>query len=402
MIQSFFYDIETILTAKINKAESRIYIAVAWFTNQALFDSLLNANQREVEIRIILLDDILNRSEFGLEFGILANKGADIRFAVNNSGTMHHKFCIIDNNVISGSYNWTYHANKNDENIIVTDNENVVKSYSEQFDKLFSEGKPLNLPYEHLKWTDIKEGDFTELRRNIFRDVIAKNDENRELMRTKLLSLDRAYKSGREEELVKASSLPSFGHFKTITEVLTSRYYDYEFKLWEENLGGEPDDCYGSVDFINWYYFPYQVMEDQYHCEYVSGALKTESVHSRSHFLSKGMKLNIYDKDFVAIIKKYVGLEPITIKMRQLIPIELLRIEYAKKCFYRFPSPLFNKSQPGTWRNTMPRTIPSINVFGIAKEVDGDNVVFYDGWDPQKRGEKIANEFFSLVHFVGS
>ena len=56
---------------------------------------------------------------------------------------------------------------------------------------------------------------------------------------------------------------------------------------------------------------------------------------------------------------------------------------------------MFNKSQPRTWKNTMPRTISAINLLGIVKEVDGDNVVFYEGWNPQKRGEKIAREFFS-------
>lgn len=394
MTQAIFDNIEGFISSQINQAEKRISIAVAWFTNQTLFDSMLNAAQREVEIKIIIMNDILNRNEFGLDFGIIANKNAEIRFAVNNSGTMHHKFSIIDNNVISGSYNWTYHANKNDENIIVTDDENVVNTYIKQFDKLFSHASPLNVPYEHLKWTDIKEGDFSQMRRYIFREGLAKNDVYWDLKRTKLLCLDRAYKSGSMEDLTTASSLPISGNLKTITDVLTNRYHDYQFKLWEENIGGEPYDSYGSIDFINWFYFPYQVTEDQFHCEYISGALKTESVYCRSHILSKGMKLNIYDKDYVALIKKYVGTEPISWKTRQLIPIELLRIKYAKKFFYKFPSPLFNKSQPKTWKGGMPRTIPSINVLGIAKEINEDNIVFYDGWDPQKRGEKIVNQFF--------
>lgn len=115
MIHTYFEHIENEINSSINSSKRRIHIAVAWFTNQVLFDSLLNTAQRDVEIKIILQNDILNRNEFGLEFGLLANKGAEIRFAVSNSGTMHHKFCIIDNNVISGSYNWTYHSNKNEE-----------------------------------------------------------------------------------------------------------------------------------------------------------------------------------------------------------------------------------------------------------------------------------------------
>ena len=62
--------------------------------------------------------------------------------------------------------------------------------------------------------------------------------------------------------------------------------------------------------------------------------------------------------------------------------------------YYQFPSPMYNKSQPRTWPNSMPGTILGIDIFGIAKKVDGDKVVFYEGWDPQKRGEKIMNEFF--------
>ena len=55
---------------------------------------------------------------------------------------------------------------------------------------------------------------------------------------------------------------------------------------------------------------------------------------------------------------------------------------------------MFNESQPRTWRNTMPRTISAINLLGIVKDIDGDNVVFYDGWNPQKRGEKIMKKYF--------
>lgn len=392
MIHTHFEHIENEINSSINSSKRRIYIAVAWFTNQVLFDSLLNAAQREVVIKIILQNDILNRNEFGLEFGLLANKGAEIRFAVNNSGTMHHKFCIIDNIVISGSYNWTYHANKNDENIIVTDDENAVNSYDEQFDKLFSDGSPISLPYEHLKWTDIKEGDFTELRRNIFRDVIAKNDKDRELKRAKLLNLDHAYKSGNHNELDKASSLPITGSLKTITEVLTARSRDYEFRLWEENIVGKPyDDVDGHAYIGKWWYIPYGIKEDKYHREYIEGTLKTE----KDDIISKGLNLNIYDAEYVDTIKKIMGTKQLSYDNRSLIPDSMLRIDLAKMFFYRFPSPMFNRSQPRTWKNTMPRIISAINLLGIVKEVNGENVVFYEGWDPQNRGEKITKEFFT-------
>lgn len=61
----------------------------------------------------------------------------------------------------------------------------------------------------------------------------------------------------------------------------------------------------------------------------------------------------------------------------------------AQMFFYEFPSPMYNTSQPRTWPNTTPREISAIDVFGIAKEVNGDKVVFYDGWNPEERGQKI-------------
>ena len=54
---------------------------------------------------------------------------------------------------------------RHDENIIVIDEENIVNKYYEQFDLLFKRYNTITLPYEHLKWTEIKEGDFTEFRR---------------------------------------------------------------------------------------------------------------------------------------------------------------------------------------------------------------------------------------------
>jgi phosphatidylserine/phosphatidylglycerophosphate/cardiolipin synthase-like enzyme len=54
-------------------------------------------------------------------FDLLANKKASI-YKVGNGDTelMHNKFCVIDyNTVITGSYNWSYKAENNFENIII-------------------------------------------------------------------------------------------------------------------------------------------------------------------------------------------------------------------------------------------------------------------------------------------
>jgi len=391
MTKICFENIEKELSATISIAEKRIFVAVAWFTNSRLLDDLALVLERNVEVKILILDDILNRNEFGLDFGILTKLGVDVRFAKKALGTMHNKFCIIDDMVITGSYNWTYHANNNSENILMTDEDSVVNSYREEFDRLFGGAIPIPQPYERLKWTDVKEGDFLELRRNIFRDVIAKNDENRELKRIKLINLDHAYKSGDAKELANASSLPVQEKLKSITDVLTSKSRDYEFKLWEENILGKPyNDVDGYIQLGKWFFVPFEIKEDQYHQTYVEGSLNTYA--SLDYGLAKGLKLKIHDYEFVNVIRKYWGEK--TYDDYERIPKDILTIENAKLFYFQFPSPMFNKSQPRTWKNTMPRTISAINLLGIVKEMDGDGVVFYEGWCPQKRGEKIMKQYF--------
>jgi hypothetical protein len=393
MTKICFENIEKELSATISIAEKRIFVAVAWFTNSRLLDDLALVLERNVEVKILILDDILNRNEFGLDFGILTKLGADVRFAKKALGTMHNKFCIIDDMVITGSYNWTYHANNNSENILMTDEDSVVNSYREEFDRLFGGAIPIPQPYERLKWTDVKEGDFSELRRNIFRDVIAKNDENCELKRIKLINLDHAYKSGDAGELTKVSSLATEQHLRTITDVLTSRSQDFAYKLWEENIVGKPfDNVDGHAYVGKWWFIPYGIKEDKYHREYIEGTLKTNA--SRNEIMAKGLNINIYDEQFVVDTKKVLCSKMLSMTTRKSIPDSVLRIDLAKMFYYQFPSPMFNKSQPRTWKNSMPRTISAINLLGIVKEIDGNRVVFYDGWDPKIRGEKIMKEFF--------
>lgn len=393
MTQVYFENIENYISLLLSGAKQRIYIAVAWFTNQELFDSIVKAAERNVNIKLLLLDDILNRNEFGLDFGILIEKGVDVRFANDKSGTMHHKFCIIDDKVITGSYNWTYHANKNYENIVVIDEESIVSKYYEQFNTLFNRYNTITIPYRRLKWTEIKEGDFTEYRREIYREVINKDDIHKEVKKNKLVSIDKAFKSGSSEELNKANSLPTEVHLRTITDVLTSHSQEFSLKLWEENLRSEPyNDVDGHRKLCKWYFVPYCFEEDKKHREYLVGKLKNE--FCRNDIFVSGYRLKIYDKDFLLAIKRIMGKNSLLSTAYKHIPEYMLRIEHAMMYYYPFSSPMYNSSQPKTWPNNSPRTISAINVFGIVKEIKDDDEFFYEGWDPKKRGEMIMNRCF--------
>lgn len=402
MTQSYFQDIENIITIKLNTAKESIFVAVAWFTNQRLFDCLVNACHRNVNVRVLILNDILNRNEFGLDFGILVNAGAEVRFAnTSNNATMHNKFCIIDDKVITGSYNWTYHANINAENVVLIDEPVITNSFHQQFNSLFNTSEPIKIPYEHLKWTDIKEGDFSELRRNILKDVIAKNDLNSELKHKKLISLYIAYKSKNNEEFLKACQLPTEQKVRNIMDVLTSNSHNYEFQLWEENsIGKQINNVFGYKKNEEWYYEIDELNKDNNNREYICGKLKAGKLYFLSstgqlvYNWAKGLNLKIYDKEYISTIKTFLGSLPLSYKTIHKIPDKIICINQAQMFFYEFSSPKYNKRQARTWPNGMPRIIPAINVFGIVKEVIDDKIVFYEGWDPYERGKKIAEKFF--------
>ena len=220
MAQICFSNIEEFIRINIASAKKRIYVAVAWFTNDVLFKELLTALERNVEIKIILLGDILNRGEFGLDFGLLIQKKADVRFASSSQGIMHHKFCVIDDSVITGSYNWTYYANKNQENIVLLNDPEIVKGYYEQYEKLLKICEPIVLPYEHLQWSEITESDFTELRQYLIKEVRCQNDNTSQSKEEKLSKLSEAYKRGNVADLNAISLLP-------VTEEIAFDGYNY-------------------------------------------------------------------------------------------------------------------------------------------------------------------------------
>jgi len=68
----------------------------------------------------------------------LVEKGIEVRISSNNY-IMHNKFAVIDSKiVITGSYNWTASAStRNDENLLVIDDKEVILRFHKQFENLW-------------------------------------------------------------------------------------------------------------------------------------------------------------------------------------------------------------------------------------------------------------------------
>ena len=119
--EAYFDNILQKLLEELDEAQESIYIAVAWFTHEELFDIILKKAKENVKVHLIYIDDHINRNK--LDFTSLSNEGAKVFIypSSDGKGLMHNKFCIIDQQiVITGSYNWTYLAPLHQENIQIT------------------------------------------------------------------------------------------------------------------------------------------------------------------------------------------------------------------------------------------------------------------------------------------
>ncbi|MBU1427699.1 DUF1669 domain-containing protein [bacterium] len=121
----------------INQAEAFINIAMYTFTDTDILLSLINAQERGVKVRVYL-----DRSQIESTYSIsrlLVQKGIKVRVSTNNY-IMHNKFAIIDNRLLlTGSYNWTFSANnRNDENIMVIDDPEIIEIFQNQFVSLWT------------------------------------------------------------------------------------------------------------------------------------------------------------------------------------------------------------------------------------------------------------------------
>ena len=137
--EAFFDGIQDVIISHISKAKESLKIAMAWFTNPIIFNSLLRVCKRGIEVNLLINNDLINNRPNGLPFNKLINAGAYLYIA-EFPKLIHNKFCIIDDKiVIDGSYNWTILAEKNnDENIVVLKNGKVIESFIDAFDALIN------------------------------------------------------------------------------------------------------------------------------------------------------------------------------------------------------------------------------------------------------------------------
>lgn len=147
--EAIFDNIADRISLEISHAKESIYIAVAWFTNKKLFSDLLFKAKSGCGVTLIISNNEIN-SNSSIDFDLLNTANSHVyKIGNGDSELMHNKFCVIDyNTVITGSYNWSYKAESNFENIIVTQNDTAL---AEQFISEFNKIRKKYYPDENIK-----------------------------------------------------------------------------------------------------------------------------------------------------------------------------------------------------------------------------------------------------------
>ena len=132
-VEPTFENIEQTILAELERAEFTIWVAMAWFTNNVIFEKLIEKRNRGVNIQIIVPDDQINR-DHGCNIEVFESR----RIPLNHyNNIMHNKFCVIDmKTVINGSYNWSRRAEFNQENITVLRGKRIAEEFAREFIRL--------------------------------------------------------------------------------------------------------------------------------------------------------------------------------------------------------------------------------------------------------------------------
>lgn len=141
-----FENIAERIQNEIGKAQHTLLIAVAWFTNKNIFNSILLKAKEGCSVSLIISDDAINANS-RIDFSQLEkHNGRFYKFGNGDTELMHNKFCVIDNStVITGSYNWSYKAENNFENVVINyDDRFLAEQFIREFHSLIKTISPEN------------------------------------------------------------------------------------------------------------------------------------------------------------------------------------------------------------------------------------------------------------------
>tara|TARA_R110000764_G_scaffold218298_1_gene305661 strand:+ start:60026 stop:60712 length:687 start_codon:yes stop_codon:yes gene_type:complete len=118
------------------QARHSVHICVFTISDDRLSRAVLECHQRGLDVRVIT--DNEKQHDLGSDIEWLREQGVPLRID-KGPYHMHHKFALFDGQILlNGSFNWTRSASDyNEENLLVTDQVQLVADYRREFEKLW-------------------------------------------------------------------------------------------------------------------------------------------------------------------------------------------------------------------------------------------------------------------------
>lgn len=122
-------------------AKRSVDICVYTISDDRLTEEILACHKRGIAVRLISDND--KQFDDGSDVARLYALDVPVRFD-DSPFHMHHKFAVFDGRVLAnGSFNWTRSATtSNEENLVVTDDANLLRCFAGQFETLWEKYAP--------------------------------------------------------------------------------------------------------------------------------------------------------------------------------------------------------------------------------------------------------------------
>lgn len=123
----------------LRAAQRSIYFMAFSFTADGLADAILERAQKGVVVAGVM-EEAQVKSNTGSDYDRFLQAGLDVRLD-SNPRNMHHKVILIDGKtVITGSYNFSNRAEKdNDENVVVIHDPAIADQFMVEFERLYQD-----------------------------------------------------------------------------------------------------------------------------------------------------------------------------------------------------------------------------------------------------------------------
>lgn len=176
-IKPYYSGIEKKIIEEIVLAKKSIYIAMAWFTSDAIKDALLKTiSDKQIELKILLDNNSTNEKYFFNN----ENKYASLylKTKMYNEKFLHQKKVLIDSKiVIVGSYNLTNRAKSNLESIVVINSSKLCRNEERVFSSLYEENyidKNIKLLFKYPEFTRILLSTYYNFNKNQYKKYESK------------------------------------------------------------------------------------------------------------------------------------------------------------------------------------------------------------------------------------